>query len=186
MNGIKNIGIALLVVACWYGLSLRYQTESSVDNTVYQHIQKAEVAFLTYLEKDRAAVPQTKTLSTMDSALMRLDQHLKAGERLAVLAEGEVLLDVDPSNLDVLLRQGIVYLQQQEYALAYEQLTTVHQSPTPTILQAEAAWYLALLQAQQGNWSRSQAYLQDVLTTHTPYRRSAEELLDLITLRLEA
>jgi hypothetical protein len=184
MDSIKNLGILALLVVGVVFLQQRYQAHSSLENVVHQYIQDAEVVTSTYLEKDRAAQQQL-VLTPIDSALMRMDEHLRAGERLDVLAKGEAVLEQDPSNLEVLLRQGIVYLQDQDHTLAYEQLKIVYDAPTSTATRAEAAWYLALLQAQTNNWSRSQRYLKDVLETHTPYRRLAEELLVLVEQRIE-
>ncbi|MGH1334486.1 MAG: tetratricopeptide repeat protein [Aureispira sp.] len=177
MNILKNAVLLLLLLTGGYWLSEQYKQANALDNLIHKHIQTASVASTTYLDEARA-IQGNNDLTPIESKLLLLDQHLQAGEHLEVLAKGQAFLEGDPDNLEILLRLGIVYLQEDDYALAYEQLIAVHQAPTTaSLLQIEAAWYLALLQSQEGHWEQSQKYLQQVLSTHTVYRRSAEELI---------
>lgn len=177
MNILKNTVLILLLTTGVYWLSQHYKQASALDNLIHKHLQAASLVSTTYLNKGRA-IQEGQYLSPLENTLMQMDRHLEAREHLEVFAKGQAFLEADPDNLEILLRLGIAYLQEQDYNLAYEQLIAVHQAPTnASLLQAEAAWYLALLQSQKGHWKRSQEYLQQVLSTHTIYRRSAEELI---------
>lgn len=185
MHLLKNIALVLGLVLGVYWLSQQYKAADSLNNIITEHIQEAHVTYLTYLEQPRAAQGNYQ-VSAIDSALMDIDVYLQAGQRLEVLARGEALLMKDPGNVEALLRVGIVYLQEYDYTLAQEQLTVVQTTSNTPTLQVEAAWYLALLQAKTANWERSQFYLQKVLSTHSPYRRTAEDLIGLINQKVEA
>lgn len=184
MNMLKNTVLILILSISIYCLGQQYNKASYLENLVYQHIQTATIQSNTYLHGARA-VQQNSRLSVATQQLSQIDAHLEAGQKLEVLAKGQALLEADPGNLQVLLRLGIVHLQQQEHTLAYEHLMTIYQAPNISAsLKTETAWYLALLQAQQKHWKASQQCLKVVLENYTAYRQSAEELLTEVEERL--
>lgn len=185
MNILKNVILVLILSISIYCLGQQYNKASYLENLVHQHIQTATIQSNTYLHGAARAVQQNNRLSVATQQLSQIDAHLAAGQKLEVLAKGQALLEADPGNLQVLLRLGIVHLQQQEHALAYEHLLTIYQAPTiSSALKTETAWYLALLQAQQKQWKASQQCLQVVLENYTAYRQVAEELLTEVERRL--
>jgi tetratricopeptide (TPR) repeat protein len=186
VNIFKSITVVAVLIGTIYLLQQQYKEASALDNLIYQHIQQAHVTSSAYhLNKERALQEHNyKQINPISQVLLQIDQHLQAGEHLEVLAKGNMLLKTDPDNLEVLLRTSIVYLKEQDYDLAQEQLLAIHKASTTAIMQMEAAWYLALLQSQQGQWQQSQKYLQEVIKAPTNYSHSAEELLAQIERQL--
>lgn len=167
-----------------YLLHQQYKEASTLDNLIYQHIQQANITSSAYYLNKERALQEQKQWVLLDQVLLQMDEHLQAGEHLDVLAKGNAFLKTDPDNLEILLRMGIVYLKEQDHDLAKEQFLAIHQASTTQTLRIEAAWYLALLQSQQGQWQQSQKYLKEVLNTPTNYSHSAEELLAQIERQL--
>lgn len=184
MKILKNTALIVVFSVGIYCLGHQYKKASALDNLIYQHIQTASIQSSSYLQEARA-MQNNSRLSATAQSLAEIDAHLASGEQLKVLAKGQAILETDPGNLAILLRLGIVHLQQQEDLLAYEELLTIYKAPSiDATLKTEAAWYLALLQSQKKQWKTSQHYLQEVLNNYTPYRQPAQKLLAEVELRL--
>lgn len=174
--------------AIWIGLfsivligigwsSYAYQQSSEWDNLIHQYIQ----------ENPLEAKQTTRALSTtiapsthqeITTLLEQMDAHLGKREALPAIALGETLLQLDPDNHAVLLRLGIIYLQQQQYEEAQIYLKTIYQAEEP-VSRPLAAWYLALLYAQYGDIERCKILLQEVAAGE-PHAHQAIHLLNLI------
>ena len=163
------LGLLMLVLGYFY------QRSSQLDNAVHQYIQQQ-------LSNDapalRALVAAAQPQNTIAAELQKMDDQLHAGQPLQALAIGHHILEQDPGNSAVWLRLGIVYLQQRQYEEAQHYLQAVHQDPSTTIAPI-AAWYLALLHAQHGDYDRCRTLLQEVAAS-TYYTHEADELMALL------
>lgn len=174
----------MVLIGTIYLLHQQYKEASALDNSIYQYIQQANVTSSAYYLNKERAFQEEQQLSAIDQLILQMDQHLQAREHLDVLAKGNLLLKSDPDNLEALLRMGIVYLKEQDHDLAQEQFLIIHQASVAEPMRMEAAWYLALLQSQQGRWEQSQKYLEEVIKVPTNYSHLAEQLLAQIERQL--
>lgn len=180
----RKLLCALLVVGTGFllwGISSSYQATNALGDAVYQHIDQG------ILEADLSsrALAQLSSAPTTAPAevgllLAHMDQQIGAGLALPALALGQEALTLDPDNVSVMLRLGMVYLQQRQYAEAETNLLAVHEAQTSATTTNLAAWYLALLYATYGDEQRTRQFLQEAAGAPHFYQKKATQLLSLM------
>ena len=154
-----------------------YHQSSQWDNLVHQYIQEST----TEMEQTTRALSETLVPSDhqqMMALFQRMDTHLELHQAVLAIAEGEALLRLDPDNLAVLLRLGMIYLQQEQYEEAQIHFKTVYQAEEASS-RPLAAWYLALVHGRYGQTQQCQMFLREAAAgdAHT---HQATRLLALI------
>lgn len=176
-NAAMWIGLISVVLIGIGWSSYSYQQSSEWDNLIHQYIQQSPLeAKQTTRAFSTTIAPSTHQEIT--TLLEQMDAHLEKRQALPAIALGQTLLQLDPDNQAVLLRLGMIYLQQQQYEEAQIHLKAVYQGEEPAS-QPLAAWYLALLYAQYGDTERCKSFLQEV-ATGAYHAHQATRLLNLI------
>lgn len=175
-NTLLVLFASLLLLGIVWG-SYGYQQSSQWDNLVHEYIQESTLNTQPASRALSKAVGSHPTTNSIP-LLKQMDGHLEQHEAKKAIAVGMLLLEQDPDNHAVLLRLGMVYLQQQQYEEAQLHFKQVYQAQEPTS-RPLAAWYLALLHAQYGPTQRCKTLLQEVAAGDA-YAHQATQLLRLI------
>jgi tetratricopeptide (TPR) repeat protein len=164
--------IALLLI----GSSSAYWLHSSVPNKVDQYIHAADLSLYTHRGVVSTSMDEEEDVP-INAQIAAVDQELSEGNSLLALAKYDELLQQDPSNMELLLRIGIIYLQKKEYRLAQETLSEVY-GLKASVFSLDAAWFLALLNAEYEQWEKTKALLKEVVEGRGNYHLQAKGLLD--------
>lgn len=156
------------------GSGYAYWLSSSVTNKVNDYIKDVDLSLYAHRGVVQKKAPDNKLI--ISKAIANIDQRFGKGERLIALANYHDLLKQDPSNMELLLRIGIIYLQEKEYSLAQENLTEVY-GFKESVFALDGAWFLALLNAEYENWDRTKRLLKEVVAERGNYHLQATELL---------
>ena len=167
------IGVFILLLM---GSSFTYWSAASIPNQVNRYIHAADLSLYTNRGVVSTATNETEEM-TINAQIAIVDQELSNGNLLLTLAKYEQLLEQDPSNMELLLRIGIIYLQKKEYRLAQENLSEVY-GLKASIFSLDAAWFLALLNAEYEEWGKAKELLKEVVEGRGNYHLEAKELLD--------
>ena len=164
--------ITLLLI----GTSSAYWAASSVPNKVNAYIHSADLSLYTHRGVVSVSMDEEEA-TPINAQIAMVDQELSEGKTLLALAKYNDLLKQDPSNMELLLRMGIIYLQENEYSLAQENLSEVYGFKA-SIFSLDAAWFLALLNAEYEQWDRTKTLLKEVIEGRGNYHLQAKDLLD--------
>ena len=82
--------------------------------------------------------------------------------------------------MSILLRLGIIYLQEEDYTLAQDNLNTVY-GYKESVYALDAAWFLALMNYQNNNIPTVKTLLTEIIKGRGNYFMEAEELLEILT-----
>ena len=95
------------------------------------------------------------------------------------MAHYQNLLKEDPANNELLLRIGIIYLRENQYELAQENLQAVY-ADKDAAFALDGAWFLGLLQTKYGNKNNASQFFEEVAKGRGNYHLAAQELLSLM------
>lgn len=152
-----------------------YWLSTNVTNKVHRYIHSADLSL--YTHRGVVSIVDNKDETTsINEQISAIDQEMSEGNSLLALAKYDALLEEDPSNMELLLRMGIIYLQKKEYSLAQENLSIVHGFKA-SIFSLDAAWFLALLNAEYEQWDKTKQLLQEVVSGRGNYHLQAKDLL---------
>lgn len=165
-----SISLVLLV-----GIFGSYWKATSIPNKIYAYIHDVDLSL--YMHRGVSVVQTSSPEPKFEDKIAAVDKRFEKGERLVALAQYYHLLEEDPSNMELLLRIGIIYLQEQAYDEAQEKLALVYHFKT-SIFYLDAAWFMALLQAEYGNWEESKQLLEEVVQERGNYHLQARALLE--------
>jgi tetratricopeptide (TPR) repeat protein len=171
-----TLSIISVITLLLIGTSSAYWVSSSVPNKVNRYIHTADLLLYTHRGVVSVSTDEDKEVP-ISAEIALVDQELSEGNTLLALAKYDELLKKDPSNMELLLRMGIIYLQKNEYSLAQEKLSEVYGFKA-SIFSLDAAWFLALLNAQYEEWEKVEALLKEVVEGRGNYHLQAKELLD--------
>jgi len=177
-NMTKNtiiISLTLILLVATSGFA--YWTSNKATNKLYQYVQEVDLSL--YSHRGVVKVDSSKQQQTIEEKIAPIDKRFEDGDKLGALARYNALLEEDPGNMEILLRIGIIYLQENEYTLAQENLTTVY-NYKESIFAQDAAWFLALLNAQYKNMDKTKMLLEEVIDNRGNYYLKAEEYLSLV------
>lgn len=163
---------AILVLAV--GSNFAYWNVNQFANKVYTHIQQVDLSL--YTHRGAVSANSENQNPSIEDQMAAIDEKFENGDRLPALARYEALLEQDPGNAELLLRIGIIYLQEQEHALAQENLSLVYEDKESAFA-LDAAWFLALLHAEQQNEELSKKLLVEVVDGRGNYFKEAKGLL---------
>ena len=171
-----TLSITSIITLLLIGTSYAYWSSTSVSNKVDRYIHTADLSLYTHRGVVTASIEEDPGI-VIDEQIALADKELSGGNALLVLAKYSELLKQDPSNMELLLRMGVIYLQKNEYSLAQEKLSEVYGFKS-SIFSLDAAWYLALLNAEYGEWERAKKLLKEVEEGRGNYHEEAKDLLD--------
>lgn len=154
-----------------------YWSNSAVANKIDDYIKHVDLSLYAHRGVVQKQVPNNKLI--INEGIASIDQQFVKGERLLALANYHNLLEQDPSNMELLLRIGIIYLQEKEYSLAQENLTGVY-GFKESVFALDGAWFLALLNAEYGNWNKTKSLLNEIIEERGNYHLQAAELLKVL------
>lgn len=152
-----------------------YWLSTGITNKVHRYIHSADLSLYTHRGVLSASESEDQGVS-INEQIASIDQELSEENALLALAKYESILEQDPSNMELLLRMGIIYLQKNEYSLAQENLSIVHGFKA-SIFSLDAAWFLALLNAKYEQWDKTKHLLQEVVQGRGNYHLQAKDLL---------
>lgn len=167
-----------LFIACLGSAGYAYLLNTSVTNKVNDYIKDVDLSLYAHRGVLQKKSPDTKQL--INEGIASIDQQFGKGERLVALANYHDLLKKDPSNMELLLRIGIIYLQEKEYNLAQENLTAVY-GFKESVFALDGAWFLALLNAEYENWDRTKKLLNEIVQARGNYHLQAAALLKALS-----
>jgi tetratricopeptide (TPR) repeat protein len=168
------ISLTFILLAATSGFA--YWSSNKSTNKLYQYIQEVDLSL--YSHRGVVNINSSKQEQTIEEQVAPIDRRFEDGDKLGALARYNALLEEDPGNIELLLRIGVIYLQENEYTLAQENLTTVY-NYKESIFAQDAAWFLALLNAQYKNMDRTKVLLKEVVDNRGNYYLKAEEYLGL-------
>lgn len=171
-----TLSIISIITLLLIGTSSAYWFSTAVSNKVNRYIHSADLSLYTHRGVVSVAIDEDKELPINDQIAM-VDQELSEGKTLLALAKYDQLLEQDPSNMELLLRMGIIYLQKNEYTLAQENLLEVYGFKA-SVFSLDAAWFLALLNAKYEQWDKTKQLLEEVVNGRGNYYQQANDLLD--------
>jgi len=160
------------------GSSYTYWSSTLAPNKVHYYINSTNLSLYTHRgivsarREDSLEIP-------IEEQIAVVDRELSEENTLLILAKYNQLLKQDPSNMELLLRMGIIYLKKQEYSLAQENLSEVYGFKASTF-SLDAAWFLALLNAEYGQWEKTKQLLKEVVQGRGNYHLEAKDLFDSI------
>ena len=172
----KTLSIISVITLLFIVTGTAYWSSSSVANKVNQYIHTADLSLYTH-RGVVSTVMEEDTEIPINAKIAIVDQKLSEGNTLLALAKYDELLQQDPSNMELLLRMGIIYLQKNEYSLAQENLSEVYGFKA-SIFSLDAAWFLALLNAEYEQWDKVKELLKEVVEGRGNYHKQAKDLLD--------
>jgi tetratricopeptide (TPR) repeat protein len=170
-----TLSLTCIITLLLIGSSYAYWYSSSVSNKVDRYIHTADLSLYTHRGVVTASIEEDPGIS-IDEQIALVDEDLSEGNALLALAKYDQLLEQDPSNMELLLRMGVIYLQKNEYSLAQEKLSEVY-GLKASIFSLDAAWYLALLNAEYKEWERTKQLLKEVVEGRGNYHEEAKDLL---------
>jgi tetratricopeptide (TPR) repeat protein len=162
----------LLLIGSSYG----YWLSSSVTNKAHHYIHSADLSLYTHRGVVSTSIEEDQDIP-ISTQIAVVDQELSEGNALLALAKYDQLLEKDPSNMELLLRMGIIYLQKNEYSLAQENLSEVYGFKA-SVFSLDAAWFLALLNVKYEQWDKAKQLLKEVVEGRGNYHLQAKDLLD--------
>lgn len=161
------------------GSSYAYWNASSISNKAYHYIHQVDLSLYTHRGVVSTLEKEVEEQRSVNEQIAAIDQMFGGGDELSALAEYQELLKQDPSNMELLLRMGIIYLQKEEYSLAQEHLSTVYGFKA-SIFSMDAAWFLALLNVKYEQWDNVKPLLQEIVDSRGNYHLQAKELLNCL------
>ncbi len=156
-----------------------YWTSNQTHNQVFTYIEQVDLSLYTHRGVQHLQPEAKEKKQTIEEKIAAIDKRFEAGDKLGALARYNQLLEADPNNMELLLRTGIIYLQEKEYALAEENLSTVYQDKASAFA-LDAAWFLALLKAQYQKEAETKALLKEVIDGRGNYYLNATEYQKLL------
>jgi tetratricopeptide (TPR) repeat protein len=171
-----TLSIISVITLLLIGSSSAYWLSTSIPNKVERYIHTADLSLYTHRGVISISIEEDEE-TPINQQIALVDGELPEGNALLALAKYDQLLEQDPGNLELLLRMGIIYLQENEYSLAQEKLSEVH-GLKASIFSLDAAWFLALLNAKYEEWDRTKGLLKEVVEGRGNYHLQAKDLLD--------
>lgn len=169
----STIFIIAAILVLIVGSNFAYWNANQFSNKIYSYIQQVDLSLYTHRG---VVLAHPNTSPTIEEQIAKIDEKFAEGESLVALAKYTALLEQDPSNAELLLRIGIIYLQKNQNDLAQENLSLVYEDKESAFA-LDAAWFLALLHAQQNNIPQSKKLLQEVVDGRGNYFKEAGDLL---------
>lgn len=176
MSKIAKIIFVLLFAGIFF-TAYSYWKSTYTSNLVNTHIFQADMSRYVHrgvLDFDT----EGKEISFSDR-IASVDNLFFNGEKSEALASYITLLKEDPGNMSIMLRMGIIYLQEEEFTLAQENLNVVY-GYKESVYALDAAWFLALMNYQNNNFPNVKTFLSEIIEGRGNYFMEAEELLDMI------
>lgn len=164
--------LIIITVGLLIGLSsFGYWNSSQANNLTYQYIQNANFDLYAH----RAIVGVDKVLS-IEEQIGQVDEQFNEGKKLKALAAYQDILKQDPGNTEILLRIGVIHLQEEQPSEAQSYLLQAAENEI-SVFHLDAQWFLALIAVQDKNPSRAKQFLQNIIVQRGNYYQEAEKLL---------
>jgi len=170
----KTIGIVSVLVAVILCSGFAYWSSTQLTNKIYAHTQRVDFSF--YAHRGAIFNPRMSPIPTIEDKIEELDELAYDKMYRKALAGYQGLLEEDPSNIELLLRVGILYLREGDLNTAQDYLYQVL-GDEESIYGMDAKWFLALIQLQHKQNEKAKEYLRFVAGTRGNYYRQAGELL---------
>lgn len=127
----------------------------------------------------RGVAFKTNNTATIEEKIGAVDQIFAQNKPLEALAHYQTLLEQDPSNPELELRIGVIYLQQNEYELAQEYLEAVYANKDAAFA-LDGAWFLGLLESKFDNKKNAEKLFEEVVEGRGNYYKMAQSLMKLM------
>ncbi len=95
------------------------------------------------------------------------------------LVNYESMLKLDPGNVGLHLRLGLLYLKMEQISAAKEHLFFVHGN-LDSALQPDSSWFLALANILGNNETEAKKYLFECIDKKCSYKKEASQLAELL------
>ncbi|MCP4439505.1 MAG: tetratricopeptide repeat protein [Aureispira sp.] len=164
--------LIVLTIGVLIGLSsFGYWNSTQASDLAYQYIQNANFDLYAH----RAIVAPDVQLS-IDEQIGRVDEHFNDGQKLEALALYQDILKQDPGNTEILLRMGVIHLQQEQPSEAQDYLLQAAENKI-SVFYLDAQWYLALIAIQNEASAKAKQLLQPIVDQRGNHYKDAELLL---------
>ncbi|MCH2023799.1 MAG: hypothetical protein MK207_15085 [Saprospiraceae bacterium] len=170
--------VVVLIFAGIFFTAYSYWKSSYTSNLVNTHIYQADMS--RYVHRGVLDFDTEGKEISFNDRIASVDNRFFNGEKKEALALYILLLKEDPGNMSILLRLGIIYLQEEDYTLAQDNLNTVY-GYKESVYALDAAWFLALMNYQNNNIPTVKTLLTEIIKGRGNYFMEAEELLEILT-----
>lgn len=170
----KSAIIGIIALGLLTSSTFAYWKSTTALNQADNYIHQVDLSL--YAHRGLVQTNSENQQQLLNNQIASIDKHFEAGKRLTALALYNQLLEQDPNNTEVLLRIGIIYLQEKEYSLAQENLLTVYEDKESAFA-LDAAWFLALMHLTYNNKDQAQKLLNEVVDGRGNYHLQATNLL---------
>lgn len=156
-----------------------YWQTNQLPNKAYQYIQ--QINFNLYEHRGVIVTKPGETTTTLEDKIADMDAYFDKGERLVALGGYHELLKDDPDNLELLLRIGLIELQESNYVVAEGYLKDAYKQ-NDAAFSLDAAWGLALLNILKSgpNLNEAQDLMEEVVAKRGNYFKEAGTLLEVM------
>lgn len=168
--------LIVLTVGLLIGLSsFGYWQATQASNLTYQYIQNAN--FDLYAHR---AIVKTPENLTIEEQIGQVDEQFNEGKKLKALAAYQNILKQDPDNTEILLRIGVIHLQEEQPSEAQEYFLQAAENKI-SVFYLDAQWFLALIAVQNKDNKQAQKLLQNIIEQRGNYYKEAQKLLSKLS-----
>ncbi len=176
MSLIRIIG-SVALISSFAMAAFLYQQDTKLLYQADHYIQS--ITFANYANRGRVVISSNvEGKPSLEQQIAEADRLFNQDQKLKSLAYYQSLLEEDPNNNELLLRIGIVYLQEQQYSLAEEYFELVY-ADKETRISSDGAWFLGLLQTKYNNKKNAIKLFEEVIKNNGNYSLLAQKLLAL-------
>ena len=182
----KNIIIISIFVAISAIAVFLYRESSKAENLAATYINNLNLDM--YAQRGmliRKPVKIIKEVSSKNidsdfyqSEIQSIDQIFEADPK-TVISKYLQLLDLDPGNISIHLRLGIIYLKNQQYSAAKEHFYFI-QEQKDSGLYPDSYWFLGLIHLIEGNRSKADQYFKACLNSKCTCKKEAQSMIDAL------
>ncbi len=168
----NTIYLSIIVVLVLSLAGFQYHQSTQWQYQTDNFIQQVDLSLYSH----RGVATTTKE-PTLETKIAKIDQLFAQQKSLEALAHYQQLLEEDPNNTELLLRIGVIYLQEKQYEIASEHLQLVY-ADKDAAFALDGAWFLGLLQCKYGNKKNAQKLFEEVVNGRGNYYKNAQNLLE--------
>lgn len=182
----KNIIIISILVAISALAIFLYRESSKAENLAAAHVNKLNLDM--YAQRGMVIRKPVKIIKTdsvnsinsnfYQSEIQSIDQIFEADPKI-VISKYLELLNVDPGNISIHLRLGIVYLKNHQYSAAKEHFYFI-QEQKDSGLYPDSYWYLGLIHLMEGDRSKADQYFKACLNSKCTCKKEAQSMIDAL------
>jgi hypothetical protein len=182
----KNILIISILVAISASAVFLYRESSKAENLAAAYVNKLNLDM--YAQRGMVIRKPVK-LNNQDSIksvkdnfyqteIQSIDQIFDTDPKI-VISKYLELLNLDPGNISIHLRLGIINLKNHQYSSAKEHFYFI-QEQKDSGLYPDSYFYLGLIQLMEGDRSKADQYFKACLNSKCTCKKEAQSMIDAL------